>query len=564
MAKMTASRAVVEVLRAEEVKHVFYLPGSGILPILDALYDADEIQTIHTRHEQSAAHMADGYARATGKPGVCLVPNGPGITNTISGIATAQAAYSPVVLIAGAPVTAQMGRETIQEIDQQAVLKPLVKWNTHTTHADRIPELLRHAFRVALSGRKGPVHVDIPRDLLYEVVDINVVHWKDYRTTGKMRGDLNLVKQAAEQLITSKRPLIIAGGGVLWDEATPQALALAELLTIPIATSYGHMDAIPSDHPLAVGQLGRDGSEAARRLTQNSDLILALGTELGHLTTFYGYKYIPKGTPIIQVNIDPREIGRNYPVEIGIVGDIKEITKELTSETKALLGETAPKNQPRLEEITNIKEEQKTENADKANCEAMPIKPQRVFKELRDFAARDAIIVLDEGGTCTFGNHLLEFYQPRTFLSPLKFACLGWAFPAALGAKVANPHRQVFTVCGDGGFAMSMHELGTAVQYDIPVVVLVLNNYSFGSEKASQKYFFESRYIGTDLINPNFTKVAEAYGAFGVKVEKPSDLRSALQEASNAGTVAVIDVTVDPEELARPARRDEMIPRLRG
>jgi sulfoacetaldehyde acetyltransferase len=561
---MTASRAVVEVLRAEEVKHIFYLPGSGILPILDALYDAKEIQTINARHEQSAAHMADGYARVTGKPGVCIVPNGPGVTNSISGIATAQASYSPVVLISAAPVTSQIDKEAIQEIDQEAVLKPLVKWNTHVTRAGRVSELLRHAFRVALSGRKGPVHVDIPRDLLYEVVEINVIHWKDYRTVGKIRGDLNLMKQAAERLAASEKPLMIVGGGVIWDEATSQVLELAELLTMPIATSYGHMDAVPSDHPLAAGQLGRDGSEVARLLAQNSDLILALGTELGHLTTFYGHKYIPKGVPIIQVNIDPREIGRNYPVEIGIVGDIKETVKELTSDVRSLLGESAPKNKPRIENIANIKEEQKAEISDKIHSEAMPIKPQRVFKELRDYADRDAVIVLDEGGTCTFGNNLLEFYQPRTFLSPLKFACLGWAFPAALGAKVAFPQRQVFAVCGDGGFAMSMLELGTAVQYDIPVVVLVLNNHSFGSEKISQRYFFESRYIGTDLLNPDFTKVAEAYGAFGVKVEKPSELRNALQDALAAGTVAVIDVNVDPEELSRPARRDEMIPRLRG
>ncbi len=563
MNKTSVGKAVVESLRSEGVKHVFYTAGSCILPILDALYDAEDIRGIAAKHEQSAAHMADAYARTTGTPGVCLVHNGPGLTNTISGVATAYRAHSPLIILSGAPATSHIYLDSVQEVDQQSLLRPVVKWNAQVNRAERILELMEYAFRVATTGRMGPVHLDIPRDLQYKVIDMDPLPTKNHRQGERVRGDPDLIKAAAERLIQAERPLIIAGGGVVWSDATQPLIELAEVLTIPVATSYGHVDAFPSNHPLAVGQLGRAGSGAARRLALEADLILALGTRLGHFTTYFRYDYISSEAAVVHVDIDAEAVGRYYPVAVGIVGDAREVVGELLDALKTHLHDMNPRNPGRLVEITAIKESWREETVLKTDSASFPIKPQRVFKELREIADDNAIFALDAGSACAYGYHLLECHEPRTFLSPLEFACMGWGYPAAIGAQAAKPDRQVFAICGDGAFTMSMQEIGVAVQYDLPVVGVVLNNHCLGAEKAYQKHFFDERYYGVELDSPDFAKIADAFGAKGLSVERPSEIKPALREALNSGVPSIIDVSIDPEELTPPARTDVVKRRMK-
>ncbi len=550
----------MEALKVEEVRHLFLLPGSCNLEIVDALYGEGDIAAITARHEQAVAHMADAYARVLRRPGVCLLHNGPGLTNAVTGVAEAFLAHSPLVVISGAPMTRQLLKDSIQEIDQISLLKPIVKWNGQVNRAERIPELFRHAFRVANSGKRGPVHIDIPRDLLQEEVDVTFWPRASYHSFEGHSPD-GVIREAANALLAAKRPLAICGGGVVWSDATEEAVQLGEMITMPLATSYGHLDAVPADHPLAVGQLGRDGSGAARKLAQDADVILALGTRLAHFTSFYSEEYIPRGSGIIQVEIDPKEIGRNFPVQLGIVGDAKEVTRKLIEAVKEL-GGGFPRNKERLKEILSIKDGWLSERAAEADPSRTPIKPQAVYPEVRKALNRDAIVTLDDGSCCGFAYHLMDFYRPRTFISPLDLACIGFGYPAALGAKVAEPGRQVVSINGDGGFIMNVQELATAVQHGLNVTAIVMNNNSWGSEKAYQKYYFNEHYLGVDLVNPDFVKLAESFGARGFRVERASEVGDAVKDALNCGRPSLVEVPVDPDEFAPPVRTDVL--RMKG
>lgn len=552
---ITGGESVVHALRKESVRDIFYLSGSCILPVLDGLYDSSDIRCIGTRHEQSAAHMADAYARVSGSPGVCLVHNGPGLTNTVTGIATSSLAHSPVVLISGAPMTRHLTRDSIQEIDQIGILKSLVKWSGRVTSVDRIPEFIHHGFRIATTGRKGPVHVDIPRDILLDVVEAEEITSRRGSSEATFAGDPHLIEQSVQLIANSRRPMIIAGGGVLWSNATDDLVSLAEFLSAPMATSYGHLDAVPSSHPLAVGQLGRDGSNGAKEVARNADLILAIGTRLAHFTTFYSHDYIPKTARIIQVEIEPSELGRNFPIDIGILGDARKVIREILNQCKKLY--VGPPNNPeRLQWATRAKSAWRKQMEQHGASDEIPIKPQRVLKEIRKVADRDAIITLDDGSACGFAYHMLELFSPRTFVSPLDLASIGGGYPSGLGAKIARPEKQVISISGDGGFSMSVHEIATAVQYRIAVVALILNNSCWGSEKAYQKYYYRERYIGSELLQVNFAEVAKSFGAYGERVVKPDELAPAISRALKLNEPAVIDVIVDPEELSPPARTD--------
>jgi sulfoacetaldehyde acetyltransferase len=560
MVAMTAAEAVVESLRVEGVKHLFGIPGSCMLEILDVLYDSPDIQFISTRHEQVAAHMADGYARVSGTPGVCLTTNGPGATNLVTGIAGAMLAHSPVIAITGAPMTSQIYRDSFQEIDQVSLFKPITKWSVQVNRAERIPEIFRHAFRVAMAGKKGPVHIDLPRDLLYAKMDVEIQPKERYRPTGRVGGDPQAVSAAVNLLLTAERPVIVAGGGVLWSEATAEVLAFAECLTIPVATSYGRNDAVPSDHPLAVGPLGRGGWDAAIRLVREADVILAAGSRLSHFTTYYGYEFIPRGAKIIQIEIDPKELGRNYPVAVGILGDVKTVLQEMIRLVEA--GGRRPRRQGRRRAIQAARGEWLAEREKAWSSSHVPIKPQRVYKELNRVLPKDAVVTLDAGSACGFAYPLLDFSMPRSFIPPLDFGCVGVGYPTGLGAKVARPDRPVVTLCGDGGFAMAIHDIGTAVSYQIPTVTIVMNNFCWGSEKAYQKHFYEGRYIGSELVNPDFAKLAALFGAHGQRVETPEEIAPAVEAALVSGHPEIIDVIIDPEELAPLARTDAVRSRL--
>jgi len=322
MAQRTPGQAVVEALRAEGVEYVFGIVGGTFLEILDALYDAPDIHFVSVRHEQGAAFMADGYARSSGKPGVCLVTNGPGATNLVSGIYAAYTGHSPVIAISGAPARDVVYRDAFQELDHIAMFRPITKQAITVNVADRIPELFRHAFRTAMTGKKGPVFIDIPRDLLDgSPIEVDFATPESYRAHHRSPGDPALIKRAAELLKNAKRPIIIAGGGVNHSDAAQQVVDIADLLSAPMITSYGRNDAVPNSHPLYIGPLGRAGAPEAGEICAQADVILAAGTRLSNFTSFYDNRYISADAKIIQIEIDEAELGRNYPIEVGIQGD---------------------------------------------------------------------------------------------------------------------------------------------------------------------------------------------------------------------------------------------------
>lgn len=553
MAKMTAGQAVVEALRAEGVKYVFGIVGGTVLEIMDALYDQPDIRFMSVRHEQAGAFMADGFARATGIPGVCLVTNGPGATNLITGVYAAYAGHSPVIAIAGAPSRDVVYRDAFQEADHLPMFRPVTKHAMTINKAERIPELFRHAFRIAMSGKKGPVFIDIPRDLLdAHAIETEFPPSEAYRVHHRSPGDPTLVRRAADVLKSAQRPIIIAGGGINHSDASRQVVELAELLSIPMIASYGRNDAVPNDHPLYIGPLGRAGAPEAGELCAKADVILAAGTRLSNFTSFYDNRYITKAAKIIQIEIDETEIGRNYPVEVGIQGDAREVIQGILSLLRHDGAEPAGPAWKREAEALRAKRQRRLQA--EANLTGTPAKPQRIYAEMRKVIPPEAIMVLDAGACPAFGYDRLEFRRPRTFITPMDQGGLGFAFPEGLGAKLGQPDTPVIAVHGDGGFLFNVQDLETAVREKIASVTIVMNNNEWGSEKAYQRALFPTHPVGADITNPRFDKLAELFGARGFYVERAEDMGDVLKEAMASGLPSIIEVPVDRDELPVPAR----------
>ena len=551
--RFKAGEAVIELLRQEGVSHIFGIVGSSFLDILDALYDRDDIEFIGVRHEQGAALMADGFSRISGAPSVCLVTNGPGVLNLTYGIASAYVAHSPVVVLAPSASRRDQYRNSTQEFDQVALFKPITKAAFPINRIDRLPDALRHAFRVATSGRMGPVLLDIPRDLLPGgEIELDSQPPDSYRSgQTRARGDLGLTHKAAQLLLASERPVILAGGGVQWSNAAPEVCRLAEVTGAAIVTSYGRADAVPSDHPNFLGHLGRLGAPEGIEAVREADTILAVGTRLGQSTTFFDHRFIQPGVNIIQIEIDPEAIGRNYPVSVGIEGDAKAVVEGLLE----LVREREPRpNSAWVAEIENWSARRAERLRGEERLDTLPMKPQRVYAELRRVMPRDAIVALDAGLAPNFGQDRLDYFEPRSLITSLDLGGLGFSFPASIGAQLAASGRPVVNFNGDGGFLFNAQEFSTAVEYNIPVVSVVMNNGSWGSEKAYQRFAFNERYVGADTNNPRFDKYAELFGGVGFYVERPEDIGNAFQEALSAGKPSIIEIPIDPDELPRPAR----------
>jgi len=555
MEKMSGGRAVVESLRTEDVRYVYGIVGSCMVEIMDDLYDRRDIGWVGTRHEQGASHMADGYARVSGKPGVCMATNGPGATNLTTGVSVALLSHSPMIAITGAPQISQQYRDSFQEIDQVAMFRPLTKWSVQVPQAERIPELFRHAFRIATSGKKGPVHIDLPRDLLNEDVEAEVLAPAHYRESRSGAAHSESVAAAAAALLHAKRPVFIAGLGVGDSDARGELLELAGMLSAGVVTSYSRNDVVPTGHPLVVGPIGRAGAPEAKALLQGADLILAAGTRLAQFTTFYDHSVIPAKVPIVQIEVDPKEIGRNYPVEVGLAGDARETLRALIAALRSRESGW-PRNREHLDAIAQRKRERAERIAAAGRLEGTPMKPRRVHAELRKVLPRNTVICIDGGTTISPVFNMYDFDEPRSFVTPVDQGCLGFAYPASIGAKMAAPERPVISLNGDGSFLMNAVEIETAMRSRVPVVAIVLNNNCWGSEKAYQKYFFNGRYVGADLTNPRFDKFAELFGARGFYVERPGDIGDAVKEALKAEVPSIIEIPVDPEALEQPARGD--------
>jgi len=554
---MDAGVAVIEMLKQEGVSHIFGIVGSSFLDILDPLFDRSDVKFIGTRHEQGAALMADGYSRISGKPSVCLVTNGPGVLNLTYGIGSAFVAHSPVVVLAPSASRSHQNRASTQEFDQVALFKPITKAAFAINKIEVLPEALRHAFRVATSGKMGPVMIDIPRDLLPGAeIDLDLMTPDNYRPgQTRSRGDRDLIDKAAAVLSAAQRPVIIAGGGVQWSDAGEEVCRMAELTGAAIVTSYGRADAVPNDHPSYLGHLGRLGSLEGIEAVRQADTILAVGTRLSQSTTFYDNRFIPADAKIVQIEIDPQEIGRNYPITVGIEGDAKAVMDGLLEKVRE--GEPKP-NSDWVAEIGDLATRRTNRLDDEGKDTTMPMKPQKVYAELRKVIPRNAIVALDAGLAPNYGQDRLNYYEPRSLITSLDLGGLGFSFPASIGAKFAAPDRPVINFNGDGGFLFNAQEFSTLVENNLPVVTVVMNNGVWGSEKAYQRYAFNERYVGADVTNPRYDKYAEIFGGAGFYVERPEDIGNAMIEALNCGKPSIIEIPTDPDEMPRPARLNEV------
>ncbi len=539
---MGAGEAVARVLERAGVGTVFGVIGGSMLELLDALHDSP-ISYIGARDERAAGHMADAAARMTGGPGVVLgAQAGPGVANLATALAEAHLAYSPVVAIAGAISRSQSERDTFQEIDQEALLAPVTKRSIRVPQADRLPELLNEALRVAMTGRRGPVVLHVPRDLFASSVSGDLPRPPGPVTAGAP-ADWH-IERVKELLARSERPVIVAGGGLKWARGSAELDRLARTLDIPVVAATGHHDVLATDHPLLAGQAGPRGNRLASGLTREADVILALGTRLGFNSTFHSAEYVNPQAAIVQVDIDAMAPGRHFPVTLGVIADAREAARAfLAARPEAARWQAwtgAFHDERRLIEAERESEAQQT---------GMPLSPTRVLGEIRDTMPRDAIVTLDTGAVCLQAADRLRFGRCPGLVTPLDFGLVGFGYAAALGAQAAAPGSPVIAIMGDGGFGITMIELTTAVQHGLPVIAIVLDNRAWGAEKAYQRDFFDGRYVGADLLNPPFADYARLLGAGGWRARRPGETARALSSALESGKPAVIHVDVDPDAI---------------
>ena len=542
----SGGQAVVEALRIEGVKYVFGLIGSATMELFDSLYDTKDIKLIDVRDERTGAHMADGYARASGQPGIVIAgQNGPGATNLVTGIAQANAAFSPVISLAGDIASEHRGKDAFQEIDQQALFEPITKKTFSVKQTEKIPKILNEAFNLALTPRCGPVHVNLPRDILTN--NANFAEFKKHQNNILPKASKDNLTKTIDIILSSSKPVIIAGGGIKNAQGGQEVIHLAKILNIPIVSSAGHGDALPFDESLYAGQMGPRGNPVASNLVKEADVILALGTRLGFNSTFFSYENINEQASIIQVDIEPKSLGRYFPITIGICADAKTAAIELYNEI-SLKKETIRINSWTKNFLDKRKAYLKKRDAE-ADFNPHLIQPSGFFKILRETLPKNSAVTLDAGTLCLQATDMLNFYHPRSLFTPLDFGLVGFSFACGLGVKLAKPDCPVISLMGDGGFGMTISELSTAVQHKINTVTIVMNNKSWGAEKAYQRDFYEKRYIGANIDSPPFDKVAELYGAAGFHVNKISELKDVINTALQCEKPAIINVDVDPSAL---------------
>ena len=546
--KLTGGQAAIKSLRKEQVKHVFGLIGSATMEMFDAIYHDKKIKFIDVRDERTGTHMADGYARASNQPGVIIAgQNGPGATNLVTGLAQAKAAFSPVVSLAGLYSTKDKMEDAFQGLDQQSLFEPVTKKTITLKNSKNIPNAISDGFNVAMSPRRGPVCINLPRNLLAEKNNYKINEKiKSFKNTNNTQSNPNSIKRAAKLISNSSKGIIIVGGGIKYTSGFKPVIELAEYLNVPIVTAAGHGDAIPFNHKLNAGQMGPRGNPVATKLTKEADIILAIGTRLGFNSTFYSFENINKKAKIIQVELEKKMLGKYFPIKIGINADAATTANQLLREFK---------KQKIKSEIKIWTEKFKNERSNylfqrnNIPSKNYPIQPPGLFKELRKVLPKNSAITLDAGTLCLQATDALEYYNPPSLFTPLDFGLVGFSFACGLGVKVAKPKKTVVSLMGDGGFGMTISELSTAVEHKINTITIVMNNKSWGAEKAYQKDFFGKRYLGADISSPPFSKLAELYGAKGYKVKRLSEINDAVKIALKVNKPVVIDVDVDPKAL---------------
>ena len=541
---MKGGEAIIKSLKDQGVDTVFGYPGGVLLPLYDVIYDSN-IRHILVRHEQCAAHAADGFARASGRVGVCIGTSGPGATNLITGIATAYMDSSPIVAIAGQVSTDLIGNDAFQEVDTIGITMPITKHNFQAMKAEEIPGMIKSAFYIAGTGRAGPVVLDLPKDVQEEEFEYELskgLELPGYKPTKK--GHPLQVKKAAKMILNSKKPVILAGGGIILSDSSKELLRLSEIIEAPVTTTLMGKGSFPEDNPLSLGMLGMHGRKVSNLIVDECDCLIAIGCRFSDRTTGLISEFA-NNAKIIHIDVDPAEIGKNVDVDIPIVGDAKIILKNLID----VVEKVKNVNKTESEWLKHVLKFKQT-CIPRLSFDEIPLKPQQVIKELSEAITDDTIVTTDVGQNQMWMAHYFTSRNPRKFISSGGLGTMGFGFPAAMGAKIAMPDNDVVAVCGDGGFLMVCQDLATIKEYEIPVVICVLDNRRLGMVSQWQKLFYNKRMSHTDLgQSPDFVKLAESFGVSAERVEKPGEMRETVEKAILSGEPYLIDVIIDPEEI---------------
>jgi acetolactate synthase-1/2/3 large subunit len=547
MVEMTGAKALIHALEKEGVDVVFGLPGGANLPIYDALVGAN-LRHILVRHEQSAAHMADGYARIKRKSGVCFATSGPGATNLITGIATAYADSIPMVAVTGQVPLAMIGKDAFQETDIIGVANPCTKYAFQPRTAGEIPETVKKAFYISESGRPGPVLIDVPKDVQQASAEMkfpDLIKVRGYNPVTE--ADLTEVGRAVEILLKAERPIIMAGGGVILSGAFAELEALAELLMIPVVTTFKGKGAFPENHPLAMGPIGMHGHAEANKIIIEADCIIAVGARFSDRSVGR-FEEFGKGMNIIHMDIDPAEIGKNKSVDVAIVGDVKSSLRTLVK----LLSKKVAKRDTDNPWLRRRKELVQY-YADTLKDYPREITAKKSLKKLRELLPANAIATTEVGQCQMWASLHFDVISPGTFFSSTGLGTMGFGFPASIGAKAARPEVPVVDIAGDGSFNMTENSLAVSVLEKLPVIVFLMNNYMLGMVAQWQRTFYNRRYSGVEQHRcPDYVKIAEAYGAQGIRAQSMAELEKAIKVALKSDVATVIDIPIDPEEDVYP------------
>ena len=547
METMIGATALMKALEKEGVKEVFGLPGGANLPMYDELGKSN-IRHILVRHEQSAAHMADGFGRVSRKPGVCFATSGPGATNLLTGIATAQADSAPMVAVTGQVPVAMIGKDAFQESDIIGMANPALKYSYQPRTPEEIPTMVKQGFYIAETGRPGPVLLDIPKDVQQnegkltfpDEVRVPGYHpWAD--------PDITNTARAVELLLSAQKPIILAGGGVIISSAFAELQSIAELLMIPVVTTFKGKGAFPENHPLSLGPIGMHGHAEANKLMTEADCVLAIGTRFSDRSvgTFAEFE---KNLKIIHMDVDPAEIGKNQTTSVAVVGDVRASLRIFGKMLMDKAVRTSDDN-PWLKHVKEVKQYWR---------ENLKIHPgemgaAKILRKLRELLPKESIVTTEVGQHQMWASLFFDAIHPGTFFSSTGLGTMGWGFPAAIGAKTARPDVPVVDIAGDGSFNMTENSLATAVLEDLPVIVFLINNSSLGMVAQWQRTFYDRRMVGVELNKcPDYVKLAESYGAQGLRAQSMDELDSAIKTALKSDVATVIDIPIDPEEDVLP------------
>ncbi|MCH6564673.1 MAG: acetolactate synthase 3 large subunit [Proteobacteria bacterium] len=551
--ELSGSEIIIQFLKDEGVEHLFGYPGGAVLHIYDALHKQNDIKHILVRHEQGAAHAADGYARATGKPGVCLVTSGPGATNAITGIATAFMDSVPLVVITGQVPSHAIGSDAFQEVDAVGISRPCVKHNFLVKDLNKLAETLKKAFYIATTGRPGPVVIDIPKDITAPHIKIPYEYPKQVKIRSynpNLKGHPRQIKRAVELLLSAKRPMIYSGGGVIMDGASQELRDFVHHLGYPITQTLMGLGAFPGTDPQFIGLLGMHGTYESNMAMHDCDVLIAIGARFDDRITGVPSKFCPYAQ-IIHIDIDPASISKTITADIPIVGGAKQV---LTEMLKILVNSDQPIDKSATEDWWNKIKSWQKQNSFAYDKKEGVIQPQTVIEELYQVTGGEAYITSDVGQHQMFAAQFYHFDEPRRWINSGGLGTMGFGLPAAMGVKIAFPDKDVACVTGEGSIQMCMQELSTCLQYDVPVKIINLNNRYLGMVRQWQEFFYEKRYshVYMDAL-PDFVKLSEAYGHVGIKVEDPNDLHDAMKEAFELKDRTVfLDIITDQEANVYP------------